>query len=114
MGKWETNIGNAIKNNSGGRVVIEENGVRHNKKVSVVRQVVGGVVKQVWNSFVLPTFDLAIKWNGGQTDLLIPASYTDSMGNVITVEMPRHEIRSDRCDFDNASIQIQLLFLHLL
>lgn len=51
MGKWEMNIGNVIKNNSGGRVVIEENGVRYNKKVSVVRQIVDGIVKQVWNAY---------------------------------------------------------------
>lgn len=55
MGKWETNIGNVIKNNSGGRVVIEENGVRYNKKVSVVRQVVNGIVKQVWNAYNFPS-----------------------------------------------------------
>ena len=47
MGKWETNIGNTIKDNSAGRVII--GGVA--KKVSVVREVVNGIVKQVWNAF---------------------------------------------------------------
>lgn len=64
MGKWETNIGNAIKNNSGGRIVIEDNGVRYNKKVSVVRQVVDGTVKQVWNSYVPKSYTLTV-FNGG-------------------------------------------------
>ena len=60
MGKWETNIGNTVKNNSAGRVII--GGVA--KKISVVREVVGGVVKQVWNAFDpnLPNVQLPNIW----------------------------------------------------